>query len=149
MAHDGMLVEPMRREVTRLGARELRTPAEVDQFLAEAHGIALVFVNSVCGCAAGNARPGLAMALADGAQRPDHFATVFAGQDREATERLRSHFPEIAASSPSIYLLHEGRAVVHIARRSIEGRTAEDLAAELATALRAQQALSKKEFQGE
>ncbi len=149
MAHDGMLVEPMRREVTRLGARELRTPADVDHFLANAHGIALVFVNSVCGCAAGNARPGLALALAGDARRPDHFATVFAGQDHEATERLRSHFPEIAASSPSIYLLDDGRAVVHIARRSIEGRTAEELAAELSAALHAQSGPDMKESHGE
>lgn len=140
-----MLVEPMRREVTRLGATELRTPEDVDRFLADAQGLALVFVNSVCGCAAGNARPGLALALADDALRPRHFATVFAGQDREATERLRSHFPEIAASSPSIYVLREGRAVVHIPRRSIEGRTAEALGAELAAALRAQRAPGAKE----
>ncbi len=149
MAHDGLLVEPMRREVTRLGAVELRTPTEVDRFLADARGVALVFVNSVCGCAAGNARPGLALALADGARRPDHFATVFAGQDLEATERLRSHFPEIAASSPSIYVLNDGHAVVHIARRSIEGRTAAELAAELSAALRAQSGPSLKEFHGE
>ncbi len=149
MAHDGLLVEPMRREVTRLGAVELRTPAEVDHFLADARGIALIFVNSVCGCAAGNARPALALALADGARRPDHFATVFAGQDREATERLRSHFPEFAASSPSIYLLKEGRATFHLARRSIEGRAAADLAAELSAALRAQSAPDVKESHGE
>jgi putative YphP/YqiW family bacilliredoxin len=149
MAHDGLLVEPMRREVTRLGARELLTPADVDGFLAEARGVALVFVNSVCGCAAGNARPALAQALSAGVRPPEHFATVFAGQDREATERLRSYFPEIAASSPSIFVLVDGRAVVHIARRSIEGRSAADLAAELAAALRAQQSPQMKEFHGE
>ncbi len=132
MPFDSLLTQPMRTEVTRLGLCELRTPADVDQFLAGTTGsAALVFVNSVCGCAAGNARPALAMTLGNGAPRPAKLATVFAGQDLEATARFRSHFPEFPASSPSVYLLKEGRAVAYLPRLQIEGRTAEAVAADL------------------
>ena len=91
-----ILIVPMREELTRAGARELRTAAEVDAALADANGTALVVVNSVCGCAAGKMRPGVRMALQNSA-RPDRVYTVFAGQDREATERARQHFRSLSA----------------------------------------------------
>ena len=117
--------QPMRDELTALGFTELRTPAEVDQALAPRSGTALVFVNSVCGCAAGMARPGMAMALMATAARPDQLVTVFAGQDREATARAREYFGAVAPSSPSIALLKDGALVGFVARHQIEGRTAE------------------------
>ena len=127
------MVEPMREELTNIGFREMKSAGEVDEVLGNAKGTTLVFVNSVCGCAAGKARPGVTMALAHAA-RPDHLTTVFAGQDQDATERARSYFEDYAPSSPSIGLLRDGKAVFMLERREIEGRMAEDIAAALAAA---------------
>jgi putative YphP/YqiW family bacilliredoxin len=135
MRYDSLLLQPMRDEVTRLGLSELRDAAAVDEFLAETTGTSLVFVNSVCGCAAGNARPSLALALAGGAApRPDRMATVFAGQDPEATAGFRAHFPDVPPSSPSMFLLKDGEVVLHIPRHGIEGREADAIAADLTAA---------------
>jgi putative YphP/YqiW family bacilliredoxin len=128
-------LQPMRDELTGIGFQELKTPAEVDAVLAPKQGTALVFVNSVCGCAAGMARPGMAQALARSSARPDRLVTVFAGQDREATARAREYFAQVAPSSPSIALLKDGVPVAFIARHQIEGRTAEAVAAQIAQAI--------------
>src|SRR5688572_21810365 len=103
--------QPMRDELTKVGFAELRTPDDVDTALGQASGTTLVFVNSVCGCAAGMARPGAALALSRTGARPDRLVTVFAGQDREATERARSYFSAMPPSSPSIALLKDGALV--------------------------------------
>ena len=132
--YDERIVAPMRRELTDLGVEEMRTPEEVDAKLKEAKGTALVVVNSVCGCAARNARPAVAMALAEG-QRPDRVTTVFAGQDTAATQRARSYFTGYPPSSPQIGLLKDGKLVFMLERHQIEGRTAGDIAAELRSAL--------------
>jgi putative YphP/YqiW family bacilliredoxin len=130
-----MLVQPMKDEVTRLGVKELTSIAEVDAVLGPAQGTALVFVNSVCGCAAGNARPALRRALEQAEARPDVVATVFAGQDLEATHRARSYFgADYQPSSPSFALLKDGEVVHFIHRHQIEGRTAETVAGELVAA---------------
>ncbi len=128
-----ILIVPMREELTRAGARELRTAAEVDAALADANGTALVVVNSVCGCAAGKMRPGVRMALQNSA-RPDRVYTVFAGQDREATERARQHFGTYPPSSPSLALFRNGELVHFVPRGEIESRAAEDIAQRLASA---------------
>jgi len=130
--YDPSMVQPMREEVTRLGVRELKTPAEVDAALKEAKGTALVFVNSVCGCAAGNARPALAIAMKHGV-KPDRVFTVFAGQDREATERARSYLGQ-PPSSPSIALLKDGKVAAMLHRHDIEGHMATEVAAALTAA---------------
>lgn len=129
--------QPMRDELTAIGFQELRTPADVDAALAAKQGTSLVFVNSVCGCAAGMARPGMAQALGVTSARPDRLVTVFAGQDREATAHAREFFKDVAPSSPSIALLKDGEPVAFIARHQIEGRTAEMVAAQVAEALEA------------
>ena len=121
-------VQPMRDELTRIGFVELRTPDDVDTALGQASGTTLVFVNSVCGCAAGMARPGTALALSRTPAKPDRLYTVFAGQDREATERARSHFSGMPPSSPSIALLKDGALVAFVPRHQIEGRGPEDVA---------------------
>jgi len=123
----------MRDEMTRMGAKELRTAAEVDATLADARGTMLVFVNSVCGCAAGNARPALAQALRHPVL-PQQVLTVFAGQDLEATARARQFFPEYQPSSPSLALLRDGEVVHFIHRHQIEGRRPEAIAADLTAA---------------
>lgn len=128
-----MLVRPMREELTRLGVEELRTAAEVDAVLGAAEGTVLVVVNSVCGCAARNARPAVAEALRHGV-RPARAVTVFAGQDREATERARGYFTGHAPSSPSMALLKDGAVVAMLPRHAIEGRAAHDIAADLVRA---------------
>ncbi len=133
MPYDSLLVKPMRDEVTRLGVQELCTPADVDSYLAKREGTALLFVNSVCGCAAGNARPALALAL-ENQPLPDRTASVFAGQDPEATARVRANFAEIPASSPSIFLLKEGEVVMHLPRQAIEGRDKQTVARDLMAA---------------
>jgi putative YphP/YqiW family bacilliredoxin len=122
-------IQPMREELTSIGFQELTTPEAVDAALAPKQGAVLVFVNSVCGCAAGMARPGVAQALLATAVRPDQLVTVFAGQDREATARAREFFAEHPPSSPSIALLKDGAPVAFIARHHIEGRSAENVAA--------------------
>jgi putative YphP/YqiW family bacilliredoxin len=135
MQYESLLLQPMRDEVTRLGASELRSVSEVEKFMTDADLTALVFVNSVCGCAAGNARPSLALALGETAgPKPARVATVFAGQDVEATERFRAFFPQIAASSPAFYLIKSGEVVKHVPRQGIEGRAATAIARDLETA---------------
>ena len=128
-------VQPMRDELTRIGFTELRTPAEVDAALGGRTGTALVFVNSVCGCAAGMARPAAAQALLQTPVRPDRLLTVFAGQDREATARARELFAAAPPSSPSVALLKDGELVAFVPRHQIEGRSAEAVAAQLVAAL--------------
>lgn len=127
------MVQPMREELTSIGFREMRTPEEVDTLLAHADGPVLVVVNSICGCAAGKARPGVALALSHQV-RPEILATVFAGQDRDATAQARSHFHGYQPSSPQIALLRDGKVVFMLERHQIEGRTPEDIAAELTRA---------------
>jgi putative YphP/YqiW family bacilliredoxin len=130
MMYDERFVTPMRQELTRLGVEELRTAAEVDQKLKEVPGTTLVVVNSVCGCAARNARPAVASALRHSV-KPDHLTTVFAGQDVEATTRARSYFTGYAPSSPQIGLLKDGQVVFMLERWQIEGRSADEIAKDL------------------
>jgi putative YphP/YqiW family bacilliredoxin len=133
MMYPEQLLIPMREELTRLGVEELRTAAAVDDLLAEHKGTALVVVNSVCGCAARNARPAIAIALAH-AMKPDRATTVFAGQDQDATMRAREYFVGYPPSSPSIALLKDGDVVCMLERRHIEGRSAQEIAADLTKA---------------
>ena len=123
----------MREELTRLGAEELRTPEQVDEAIKNAQGTMMVVVNSICGCAAGKARPGIALALQHDA-RPDRIATVFAGADIEATDRARSYFTGYQPSSPSIALLKDGQLVYMMERYQIEGRGPQEIAQELTRA---------------
>jgi putative YphP/YqiW family bacilliredoxin len=123
----------MRTELTRMGARELTSSAEVDAALGDQKGSMLVFVNSVCGCAAGNARPALALALRHSVL-PQQVVTVFAGQDLDAVARARQYFGEYQPSSPSIALLRDGEVVHFIHRHQIEGRSPQAIAADLTAA---------------
>lgn len=132
MAYPELLLRPMREELTRLGVEELKTAEEVDASLPQA-GTALVVVNSVCGCAARNARPAVALALRH-ATVPDRTVTVFAGQDMEATARARQYFHGYMPSSPSLALLKDGELVHMIERHGIEGKDADEIADELAQA---------------
>lgn len=127
------VIQPMRDELTRIGFQELRTPEEVVEHIPYAKGTAIVVINSVCGCAAGLCRPGVALALQHDVV-PDHLFTVFAGQDREATEKAREYFLPYPPSSPSIALMKDGELVHFIQRHNIENRAAEQIAAELTTA---------------
>jgi bacilliredoxin len=131
--YDEMIVAPMRAELTRLGIEETRTAAEVDSVLGQKKGTVLVVVNSVCGCAAGMARPGVAMALRHDVL-PEKMITVFAGNDVDATQRARSYFTGYRPSSPSIALLRDGEVVKILERWQIEGRGPEDIARELTAA---------------
>ncbi|HEV7921018.1 MAG TPA: BrxA/BrxB family bacilliredoxin [Thermoanaerobaculia bacterium] len=131
--YDEMIVAPMRQELTRLGIEEARTAQAVDAVLGEKKGTVLVVVNSVCGCAAGMARPAVAMAL-EHEVKPERMITVFAGNDVEATQRARSYFTGYRPSSPSIALLRDGQVVKMFERWQIEGREAHDIASELVTA---------------
>lgn len=133
MPYDPRLVQPMREELTSIGVQELRNPAEVDTFMAAKTGTALVVVNSVCGCAAGMARPGVKLALQSDV-KPDRVATVFAGQDVEATNRAREFFGQFPPSSPSIALFKDGQCVHFVPRHQIEGRSAVDVANALVAA---------------
>jgi putative YphP/YqiW family bacilliredoxin len=126
MPYPEYLIAPMRREMVEMGARECRTVAEVDDVL-KTPGVVMLVVNSVCGCAAGKARPGIAMALAH-PNKPDVVATVFAGADIDATEHARDKFEGFAQSSPSIGLLRDGKLLYMIERRDIEQRSAEGIA---------------------
>ena len=133
MPYDERFVAPMRQELTRLGVRELRTPAEVDATLRDAPGTTLVVVNSICGCAARNARPAVALAL-EHPRVPDALTTVFAGQDIDATARARSYFTGYGPSSPQIGLLKDGKLVYMLERHQIEGRSAASIAQDLVAA---------------
>jgi putative YphP/YqiW family bacilliredoxin len=126
------MVIPMREELTRLGIKELRTVSEVDQAIPNQPGTTMVVVNSICGCAAGRMRPAVRAALQH-ASRPEKMFTVFAGQDKDATDRARSYFTGYPPSSPSIALLRDGKVVHMMHRSDIEHREAADIAAELKT----------------
>jgi putative YphP/YqiW family bacilliredoxin len=134
MPYDPVLVQPMREELTTIGVTELTTPAEVETFMAQA-GTKLVVVNSVCGCAAGQARQGLALALqhaaSEGAGKPDHVGTVFAGQDLEATEKARSYMADVPPSSPSFGLFRDQELVAFVPRHAIENAPAQKVAFDL------------------
>ena len=127
-----MMVIPMREELTRVGIKEARTAAEVDAALA-APGTTLLVVNSICGCAAGKMRPGVRLALQN-ATKPDQAITVFAGQDREATDRARSYFAGNPPTSPAVAILRDGKLVYLMQRSAIEVNTAQAIAGELARA---------------
>ena len=127
------MIAPMREELTRFGVQELRTAREVDDALTQTPGTVMVVVNSVCGCAAGKARPGVALAL-EHAVKPDLVATVFAGADTEATERARSYFTGYPPSSPSVALFKGGKLVYMIERHQIENQEAGAIAAQLTAA---------------
>jgi len=130
--YDPELVQPMRDEVTRMGVEELRTASDVDKALARP-GTTLVFVNSVCGCAAGGARPGLRMSLMS-AKKPDHMVTVFAGMEAEATAKARDYFKPYRPSSPQIALMKDGKLLKMWQRQDIEGRDPATLARSLSEA---------------
>lgn len=129
--YDERFVAPMRQELTSIGFTELRTPTEVDSALDKAPGTTLVVVNSICGCAARNARPAVGEALRGSERKPQHLTTVFAGQDVEATARARGYFTGYPPSSPSIALLKDGKLVFMLERWQIEGRPAKDIAVDL------------------
>jgi len=134
MPYDERFITPMRQELTRLGVEEMRTPEEVDRALADAKEPTLLVVNSMCGCAARNARPGVALALAQAARKPAKLTTVFAGQDLEATARARDYITGYPPSSPSIALLKDGDVAFMLERHQIEGRSADAIAHDLAGA---------------
>ena len=133
MPYPEIMIKPMREDLTRLGFEEMRTSEAVDATVNTSKGTLMVVVNSICGCAAGKARPGIALALQNGA-KPDKMATVFAGADIEATERARSYFTGYGPSSPSIALLKNGELVYMLERFQIEGRDAQQIAGELTQA---------------
>src|SRR5688500_15580401 len=133
MPYPATFVAPMREELTPLGVQELRTAADVDAAVKNTPGTLMIIVNSICGCAAGKARPGVALAL-EHAVRPDRVATVFAGADIEATDRARSYFTGYPPSSPSIALLKDGKLVYMLERHQIEGRGPSQIAQELTQA---------------
>jgi len=128
--YDERFVTPMRQELTQLGVEEMRTPEEVDAKLQHAKGTTLVVVNSICGCAARNARPAVARALQH-TVKPDALTTVFAGQDIQATQKARSYFTGYPPSSPQIALMKDGKIVFMLERHQIEGRTAGEIADDL------------------
>lgn len=133
MPYPEMLIHPMREDLTRLGVEEMRTAQAVDETVKNTTGTLMVVVNSICGCAAGKARPGVALALQHDV-KPDRVATVFAGADIEATERARSYFSGYGPSSPSIAILKNGELVYMLERFQIEGRDATQIAGELTKA---------------
>jgi len=133
MRYDPRLVQPMRDELTRIGFEELRSPEQVDAAVARKDETVLLVVNSICGCAAGKARPGVKLALEQG-PRPDRLTTVFAGMDIEATERARQYFEGYPPSSPQIALLKNGRLLHMLERKDIEGREAPEIARDLVSA---------------
>ena len=133
MPYPEIMSRPMREELTRLGFEEMNTPAQVDETVQNSKGTLMVVVNSICGCAAGKARPGVAQALQHSVL-PDKVATVFAGADIEATERARNYFTGYPPSSPSIALLKDGKLVFMMERHQIEGRGPSEIARELTQA---------------
>ena len=126
-------IAPMREELTRHGVKELRTAEEVDAVVTQTSGTLMVVVNSVCGCAAGKARPGVALALQHDT-KPDTVATVFAGADTEATDRARSYFTGYPPSSPSIALMRDGKLIYMMERHQIENQEADSIARDLTSA---------------
>ena len=132
MPYPEILIKPMRDELTQLGVQETRTPEQVDEAVKQP-GTVMIIVNSVCGCAAGKARPGIAMALKN-SNLPDRIVTVFAGGDIEATDHARSYFKGYPPSSPSVGLLRDGELVYILQRHQIEGREAPQIATELTAA---------------
>ena len=133
MPYSEILIRPMREDLTRIGVEEWRTAEAVDDAIKNSQGTLMVVVNSVCGCAAGKARPGVALAL-EHSVKPAKVATVFAGADIDATERARSYFAGYGPSSPSIALLKDGELVYMLERYQIEGRDAHQIAGELTKA---------------
>ena len=133
MPYPEIMIRPMREDLTRIGVEELRTPAEVDNAVKNTSGTLMIVVNSICGCAAGKARPGIALALGHEV-KPDKVATVFAGADIDATDRARSYFTGYGPSSPSIGILKDGELVYMMERYQIEGRGPAEIAAELTRA---------------
>ena len=133
MTYPEHFVAPFRAELTQLGVEELRTAADVDAAVSSTSGTLMIVVNSICGCAAGKARPGVALALKN-AVKPDRIATVFAGADIEATERARGYFKGFPPSSPSIGLLRDGKLVWMLERRQIENQGPEQIASALTSA---------------
>jgi len=131
MQYDPGMIQPFRDELTRIGFHELRTAEAVDRSLNEDKGTNLVVINSVCGCAAGKARPGIAIALKQSPVKPDHLTTVFAGGDIEATMRLREIIGNIPPSSPSIALFKDGELVHFVPRFQLERRDALQIAQHL------------------
>ena len=127
------MIAPMREELTRLGVRELRTAEDVDEAITKTKGTTMVVVNSVCGCAAGKARPGVALALQHSV-KPDQITTVFAGADTEATERARSYFTGYPPSSPAIALMKDGKLIYLMERHQIENQEAGAIAGQLTSA---------------
>jgi bacilliredoxin len=133
MPYPEIMIRPMREDLTRLGVEEWRTAEAVEEAVTSSKGTLMVVVNSICGCAAGKARPGVALALQHNV-KPDKVATVFAGADIDATERARSYFTGYRPSSPSIAILKDGELVYMLERYQIEGRDASQIANELTTA---------------
>jgi len=133
MPYSPLLVRPMKEELTAVGFEELLTPEDVDTFMAQKSGTALLVINSVCGCAAGSARPGVRLALQNEI-KPERLATVFAGQELKATARARGYFSELPPSSPSMALFKNGELVYFIPRHRIEGRSPQEVAADLTAA---------------
>jgi putative YphP/YqiW family bacilliredoxin len=133
MFYDPAMTAPMRNELTQLGVQSLESPTQVDEILGDGSKTTLLVVNSVCGCAAANARPGVALAIKHGTQ-PDNVVTVFAGVDREATEKARSYIKGYMPSSPSMALLKGGEVAFMLQRHEIEGRSPQDIASKLAGA---------------
>lgn len=136
MPYPEQMVAPMRAELVEMGVQELRTAREVDDFFARSTGTTLLLVNSVCGCAAGSARPAVRMAL-ESDLKPDSAVTVFAGQDLEATARARELIGDVPPSSPSMALMKDGELVHFVPRHMIEGREADGIAAGLTEAFAA------------
>lgn len=134
MMYDEEMIAPMREELTALGIQETRTPDAVEKVLSD-KGTTLVVVNSVCGCAAAQARPGVAEGLSKTSKRPDHAITVFAGNDREATAAVRTRFVGYAPSSPAIALIKDGDVVFMLERYQISGRDADEIGADVAQAI--------------
>ncbi len=133
MPYSPLIVNPMKQELTSIGFEDLSTAEAVDAFMQQKHASALLVINSVCGCAAGQARPGVRLAL-ESESRPEKLVTVFAGQDEEATKQARGYFPDIPPSSPSIALFKDGELVYFVPRHRIESRSAEDVSADLTAA---------------
>ena len=131
MRYDPVMIQPFRDELTKIGFSELKTAEAVDASLDEKEGTNLVVINSVCGCAAGKARPGISLALRESKARPDRLTTVFAGGDVEATSRLRERLGNIPPSSPSMALYKEGKLVHFIPRYQVESRSAGEIAEHL------------------